>query len=131
MAVASHPRRRRYRRLTVRIDVSFLCEEDGSVHSAVATTLGAGGLFIPSETPLPAGTPLRVRLRLPGTEVDHELSGRVVWANDRNTPGVPASGRGMGIAFKDRPGIVRLARALETWVAEGNAVPAPDWEPED
>jgi uncharacterized protein (TIGR02266 family) len=106
-------RQRRYRRLTVRLNVSWLVEDDGRVGAALATTLGAGGLFIATETPLAAGTQLRVRLRLPGSDDDHELAGRVVWANAPSTPGVPPSGHGMGISFTDRNAQSRFARDLE------------------
>jgi len=103
---------RRYRRLTLRLDVSYLAEESGEVASAVATTLGAGGLFIPTEQPLRPGEPLRVRFRLPGGGPDFELAARVVWANHASTPGVPPSGRGMGIAFRDPAAQRRLVAAL-------------------
>jgi len=110
---------RRYRRLTLRLDVSYLAEESGEVASAVATTLGAGGLFIPTERPRPPGEPLRVRFRLPWGGPDFELAARVVWANHASTPGIPASGRGMGIAFRDPPAQRRLAAALAE-IAERN-----------
>jgi Tfp pilus assembly protein PilZ len=107
--------RRRYRRLTVRIEVSYHWEGDGRVRTALATTLGAGGLFIPTEEPLARGTELRVRVRLPGTSRVYELPAQGVWANDATTPGVPESGHGMGIAFRDPAAQMRLARQLETW----------------
>ncbi len=105
--------KRRYRRLTVRLEVSWIVEGDGRIGTATATTLGAGGLFVPSEEPLPARTQLRMRFRLPGGAEVHELPARVVWANDAATPGIPASGRGMGIAFQDKNAQTRLARQLE------------------
>jgi uncharacterized protein (TIGR02266 family) len=112
---------RRYRRLTVRLHVSWLVEDDGRVGAAIATTLGAGGLFIATEAPLAAGTQLRVRLRLPGDDDSHELAGRVVWANSASTPGVPPSGRGMGISFTDRNAQARLAVDLERYAASTDA----------
>ena len=112
---------RRFRRLTVRLEVSWLVEDDGRVGAALATTLGAGGLFIASEDPLAPGTRLRVRLRLPGGDKAHELAGRVVWANAPSTPGVPPSGYGMGISFTDRNTQARLARDLECYAATKQA----------
>ncbi len=112
---------RRYRRLTVRLDVSWLVEDDGRVGTAVATTLGAGGLFIATEAPLAPGTQLRVRLRLPGDGDSHELAGRVVWANSASTPGVPPSGRGMGISFSERNAQARLAVDLERYAVSTDA----------
>lgn len=106
------PQRRRYHRLTVRLEVAWRVEPEGSVEVGLATTLGAGGLFIPSPRPLVPGTQIRVRLVLPGQYAVHDLPGEVVWANEPDTPGVPASGRGMGVAFRDRAAQARLARGL-------------------
>lgn len=102
---------RRFRRLTVRIDVSYLALRGGQVASSIATTLGAGGLFIHTDNPLPRGEALRVRFKLPGTDREHELTAQVVWANGTDAP-VPPSGRGMGIAFRDAKAQQRLARDL-------------------
>jgi Tfp pilus assembly protein PilZ len=118
--------KRRFRRLTVRLDVSWLSEATDDINTAVATTLGAGGLFVPSEHPLPARTPIRVRFQLPGSGSTHDLRAQVVWANDADTPGVPASGRGMGIAFRNKPAQMELAKALERIPEEVLAAHAPD-----
>ena len=112
---------RRYRRLTVRIDVSYLALREGRVASALATTLGAGGLFIRTDDPLAPGEALRVRFRLPGAAREHELEARVVWANHAHTPGVPDSGRGMGVAFRDPRAQARLASDLVGWSPPGSA----------
>ena len=104
---------RRFRRLTVRLDVSYVALRTGEVASAMATTLGAGGLFIRTDAPLPRGEALRVRFKVPGTDREHELAAQVVWANGEEAP-VPASGRGMGIAFRDTKTQQRLARDLAT-----------------
>jgi Tfp pilus assembly protein PilZ len=108
-AIADRPVRR-HRRVTVRVPARYGAEGSSRQVDAVVTTLGAGGVFIPSETPLPAGCHVRVLLRL--GRVAHELHGRVVWANDATVAGVPASGRGMGIAFIDAAAQERLAQAL-------------------
>lgn len=102
--------RRRYRRITLRVDVSYSAE--GEIYSGQATTLGAGGLFIATDTPLPAGTKVRVRFRLPGGRSDHELDARVVWANDPQVSGIPESARGMGVSFADKRPAARLAYEL-------------------
>ncbi|MCG8590890.1 MAG: PilZ domain-containing protein [Proteobacteria bacterium] len=98
---------RRFRRRTVRIMVDYF--SDAGVCCDYATTLGAGGLFIQTESPLPAGSLLKMRFRLPGGEEVHEIAGRVVWSND--SPGHRAPG--MGIQFTDAVGTARLARDLE------------------
>jgi len=48
------PQRRRFRRRTVRVLVEYL--SDAGLCRETATTLGAGGLFIESQQPLPKGT---------------------------------------------------------------------------
>ena len=99
---------RRFRRRTVRIDVEYISE--AGAHTETATTLGAGGLFIETEEPLPQGAPLKLAFTLPGSETRHELSGVVAWAHE---PAVAARGScGMGIAFKDRTASAELAREL-------------------
>ena len=75
---------RKHRRRTVRILVDY--SSPAGVQCEYATTLGAGGLFIESEEPLPRGTPLKVRFRLPGGEGVHEIDGNVgVWRGHRRT----------------------------------------------
>jgi Tfp pilus assembly protein PilZ len=103
---------RRYRRLTVQVPVRLQRLDDGTARTGEATTLGAGGLFVPTPDPLPPGTRLGVRFRLPGSDEEHALRAEVVWANAASTPGVSAAGRGMGLAFRDPAGIARLAAAL-------------------
>lgn len=91
--------RRRYRRLTVALEVEYLV--GSTLTKSQATTLGAGGLFIQTNNPLPARTKLNVQFRLPGGAAQHILPGRVVW---NHAPGddPPQQTCGMGIAF-DRP----------------------------
>jgi len=102
------PPRRRYRRLTVRVLVEYGSE--AGPQSDLATTLGAGGLFVATEAPLPPRSPLHLAFRLPGSERLWKLEGRVVWTCES----------GMGIEFLDRSAIAALARALEAWPAGGD-----------
>jgi uncharacterized protein (TIGR02266 family) len=95
-------RRRRYRRLTLRIVVEYASES--GLHSELATTLGAGGLFVATDSPLPETTRLKLRFQIPGLETRWEIEGRVAWAD----------ATGMGIAFVDRASIAQLALALES-----------------
>ena len=109
----SHPRTetiRRYRRRTVRVAVEYAGTFGHA--RAVATTLGAGGMFIASEAPLPTGTRFTVRFSLPGTHSVHEIPAHVVWSN--TSADANGSGVGMGIAFDDRRACASLAIALET-----------------
>ena len=107
--ISSRPKRR-YRRRTVRVMVDYLC--DSGLCSDPATTLGAGGLFIETELPLAAGSSLKMRFRLPGSSVSHEIEGRVVWCMRPTDPGHHSPG--MGIEFTDRRGATALARELES-----------------
>lgn len=108
---ASQAPRRRYRRLTVRLLVDFVTS--AGVHCDYATTLGAGGLFVETEQPLPPGSVLKMRFRLPGRELLHEIEGRVVWSQPADADARRAPG--MGIEFTDAVAISRLARELERW----------------
>lgn len=111
MTSAQRPqsRERRWRRRTVRILVGYVSALGSACE--YATTLGAGGLFIETAAPLPRGTPLRMRLRLPGTGDEHEIAGRVVWSHQpRRGEDQPS---GMGIEFTDPVAVSRLARGLD------------------
>jgi len=102
-----HPERR-WRRRTVRMLVEHASPL--GVACSYATTLGAGGLFVESDEPMPRGTPLKVRFRLPGTGLVHEVEGRVAWTHEpRHGDG---HSPGMGIEFTDPVATARLAREL-------------------
>jgi len=85
---------------------------DGGLACDPATTLGAGGLFIETESPLAEGTHLKMRFTLAGGTRTHEIEGRVVWSRRSTDRGSHAPG--MGIEFTDRQSTVNLARELET-----------------
>lgn len=102
-------RRRRHRRMTVRIQVEYATPQ--GTGRAQATTLGAGGLFIATDSPLPEGTLLAVSFALPGGAQRHRIAGRVVWCE--RPGGSPGRTPGMGIAFKDPSAVGALAVELE------------------
>jgi uncharacterized protein (TIGR02266 family) len=104
------PRRttRRFRRRTLRVFVEYLADTGPCCDPA--TTLGAGGLFIETESPQREGTPLKLRFRLPDSPTTHEIEGRVAWARGPQAPGSYAPG--MGIEFTDRNAAAALAREL-------------------
>jgi uncharacterized protein (TIGR02266 family) len=85
---------------------------DGGLACDPATTLGAGGLFIETESPLIEGTHLKMRFTLPGSGIAHEIEGRVVWSRRSSDRGSYAPG--MGIEFTDRASTIPLAQELET-----------------
>ena len=102
--------KRRYRRRTVRVLVEYV--SDAGLCVDPATTLGAGGLFIETDSPLFEHSVLKMRFRLPGGETIHEIEGHVVWRRHPRDPG--SYSPGMGIEFSDRAAAAGLARELET-----------------
>jgi Tfp pilus assembly protein PilZ len=101
---------RRYRRRTVRVEVEYSSLEGSA--TATATTLGAGGMFIATEEPLPPRAKLAVRFSLPSSPGRiYEIPASVVWSNSAED----ARGRalGMGISFGDPRSCASLAAALD------------------
>lgn len=64
---------------------------DQTIAAAFTLNLSHGGVGIRTTSPLAAGTHLRVRFKLPGTERDAEGEGRVAWSHPRI---------GMGVQFE-------------------------------
>lgn len=113
MAAGEARATRRHRRRTVRVAVEL--HTAAGVQPAVATTLGAGGLFVATAAPLPAGATLEVRFRLPGereAEPPRHIAARVVWALAPRQAG-SARSPGMGLAFTDPAAVASLAHALD------------------
>lgn len=109
--------RRRYRRMTVRIHAVF--EYAGAQREAMATTLGAGGLFVATDDPPPCASALRVRFRVPGGDRDYALAARVIWTHRPGDPG--SQGHGMGLAFTNPADVASLAAELERVAARKDA----------
>jgi type IV pilus assembly protein PilZ len=93
----------------VRVLVDFIAE--GGVRCEYATTLGAGGMFVETEEPIPLEAALKARFRLPGSDVVHEIEGRVAWTQGAGDGGRRAPG--MGVEFTDSVAVAALARELE------------------
>ena len=106
--LADRPKRL-YRRRTVRIAVEYL--SGTGLHRERATTLGAGGLFIESDSPEAAGSILKLRFQLSETGDQHEIEGRVIWS--RGAGCSDAGAAGMGIEFLSRTATNALAVELE------------------
>ena len=102
--------KRRYRRRTVRITVEYL--SDTGLHCERATTLGAGGLFIETDSPAAAGSLLKLRFQISETGACHEIEGRVVWSKSVGNAAA-AGATGMGIEFLDRAAATAVAVELE------------------
>lgn len=112
MSLARPRPARRFPRLTLRVDVSLETRE-GRI-DAVATTLGAGGLFVGVAEPPPVHTPLLARFRLPDDPRPVRMAARVAW-----TAAGPPCGPGMGVEFVDSEARSRLAAHLEAWAKRG------------
>lgn len=112
--------RRRYRRMTVRLRASY--EHAGVRREAIATTLGAGGLFVATDEPLEKGSLLRIHFQVPGSGRSHSLEARVVWSHRPGDPG--QQGHGMGLAFTNPAACSTLAAELEALAPAGNAADA-------
>ena len=79
-----HPRaRRRFKRRTVRVLVDYQ-GPDGPRYD-YATTLGPGGLFVETESPLEPGACLKVRFRLGGGDTLHVIVSRCRIRRDRGS----------------------------------------------
>jgi uncharacterized protein (TIGR02266 family) len=96
--------------LTLRVDV--VIEAPGVLAPVVATTLGAGGLFVPTYAPLPPRTPVSVRFRLPGDEAELRFQAHVAWSK---AAGGAGGTPGMGLEFDDADARAELAALLERW----------------
>jgi uncharacterized protein (TIGR02266 family) len=101
---------RRHRRQTVRILVDY--RSDRGLRCDYATTLGAGGLFIECEEPLPVKTIVKLRFRLPQSEELHQFEGRISWNRGAHT-GDRSLAPGMGVQFIDPSATGALARELD------------------
>jgi Tfp pilus assembly protein PilZ len=103
--------------MTVRIDVEYeAC--GGETRTDVATTLGAGGLFVATQDPLDDGTTLVTRFCLPDGTTQYEISARVVWNHRKGDAGRPDQTPGMGICFTDPAQGAVLAAELESMIAQ-------------
>lgn len=95
------------RRASARVvlGIPLSCRAGQTIAAALTLNIGKGGLAIRTMSPLPGGTVVSLRFRLPSGTADLEVTGRVVWTNRQV---------GMGIQFD---GLAREAEAaIETFV---------------
>jgi len=81
--------RRMSTRMSIGVPVTYRTGE--TLAGAVTLDVGKGGLAIRTMNPLPKGTAVQVRFRLPGVPSDIDATGRVAWS-DRKV--------GMGVQFE-------------------------------
>jgi len=105
----NRPDRRRFRRRTVRVLVEYL--SDAGLCCDTATTLGAGGLFIETDHPLPQSSAIKLTFQLPSSDTRNEIEGTVAWTRRPSSDAVATVG--MGVEFSDRVAVARLARDLQ------------------
>jgi uncharacterized protein (TIGR02266 family) len=103
--------------MTVRLSAVY--EHAGREREAVATTLGAGGMFIATDDPPPEGTTLQVRFQVPGGTRSYALAARVVWTHAPSDG--PSQTCGMGLSFASPAECAVLATELEALAARTEA----------
>ena len=112
MAQRTPKNTRKHRRMTVRILVDY--QARGGIHCDYATTLGAGGMFLETDLSMSRGETVKVRFRIPGGEILHELEARVTWHHAaKPKPGGDLHTPGVGLQFSDPTLTATLARELE------------------
>lgn len=116
MAQRTPKNTRKHRRVTVRLLVDY--QARGGIHCDYATTLGAGGMFLQTEIPMNRGETVKVRFRIPGGELLHELEARVTWRHEaKEDPNGELRTPGVGLQFSDPTKTADLARELEDYAS--------------
>ena len=92
-------------RYTINVEVrADLIEERVRTHD-----ISAGGVFIESDAQPSKGSILKMRFRLPESDMLHEIEGRVAWLRGAENGQAP----GLGVQFTDVAAAAILARELE------------------
>lgn len=92
--------RRKHRRMPLVTEVRYRPLKDDSAPEALTTPvtkldLGEGGMFVPTNEPLPPGTYVSLEFTVPTSLSPISVVGRVAWNGDAT------KGKGMGIEFYD------------------------------
>ncbi len=88
--------RRREPRAPVNLRIDYQTVD--AFFSEFASNINQGGLYIKSTRPLPPGTRLNIQFLLPNNSRPIQVSGEVVWVNEKTTKGINP---GMGIRFEE------------------------------
>ena len=88
---------RQQARIPVRMLVHFV--KNSQVHSNFSVNLSHGGMFIATQDTMPVGSPLSLRLQLPGKEQTLTCQGQVAWLNHSGLHRNPHLPMGMGVVF--------------------------------
>lgn len=93
---------RKFPRIRVRLGVEYRI--GGQAAAATTENISEGGVFVTTEAPVPVGTALRLRLSVPGEDLDEgELEGQVTRVVELCGDPIPDHIAGMGIEFKLTP----------------------------
>lgn len=90
--------RRKFRRIPLVTEVRYRPLQEATPQKLTPLQrldLGEGGMFVPTEEPLPAGTYLALEFSVPTSLQPLNIVGRVAWLGDA------VKGKGMGIEFYD------------------------------
>jgi uncharacterized protein (TIGR02266 family) len=89
------------RRDSVRVPTRLACTFNSldSFQDALITNLSRGGVFIQTQTPLPVGTPIQLRLQIADTGSELEVAGVVV--SNNVGPALGTAAKGMGVRFSE------------------------------
>ena len=93
--------RRRSERAELVVRVSYKTVDD--LFSEFARNINEGGLFVETDTPPEAGSPVSLEFKIPGCEEPIQATGVVVRTTDGSGDGPP----GMGIEFDDLDAVAR------------------------
>jgi uncharacterized protein (TIGR02266 family) len=94
-------KRRRHDRAGVVLQLQY--RNAGHLLVSYCTNLSRGGVFVPSDEPLPPGTQIDLQLHIPGEPTPVELGAEVRWVRLFDATEGPA---GMGLAFDGIDGIL-------------------------
>lgn len=97
-AECSMEERRKFRRIPLVTEVRYRTLEEATPQKLTPSQrldLSEGGIFVPTEEPLPPGTYLALEFTVPTSLQPVNIVGRVAWS------GEASKGKGMGIEFYD------------------------------
>ncbi len=87
-------------RIPFKLEVSYGEDETPSDYTVSVTfNASAGGLFLETESPLPLGEQLKLKLSLPEDNHALQCKGRVAWINSTTSPIRSDHPAGMGVEF--------------------------------
>jgi len=103
---------RRYPRLSMEVAVDMSTEHN--FYTGLTENISEGGVFIATRDPIPLGTEVKVKIRLPHND-PFELEGQVCWLREYNEF-TDEMAPGVGVAFASLAEDAR--RAIENFIRE-------------